>query len=63
MPNRSRPQILLVDDEAGIRDSVGMMLTSAGYDVASAKDGFDALLHLKKVLPDFRLEHAANVGL
>src|SRR5579884_4091753 len=52
MPNRSRPQILLVDDEASILDSVGMLLTSAGYDVASAKDGFDALLHLKKVLPD-----------
>src|SRR5579864_1090209 len=52
MPNRSRPQILLVDDEASIRDSVAMLLTSAGYDVASAKDGFDALLHLKKVIPD-----------
>jgi len=52
MPNRSRPRILLVDDEPSILDSVGMLLTSAGYDVASAKDGFDALLHLKKVLPD-----------
>jgi len=29
-----------------------MLLTSAGYDVATAGNGFDALLHLKRALPD-----------
>jgi len=52
MSNRSRGQILLVDDEATVRDTLAMLLTSAGYDVAIANDGFDALLHLKRVLPD-----------
>ena len=51
MPNCFRHQILLVDDEASVRESLAMLLTSAGYDVGSAKDGFDALLHLKRALP------------
>jgi len=50
--NRSRRQILLVDDEVSVRDSLAMLLTSAGYDVTTAQNGFDALLHLKKALPD-----------
>jgi CheY-like chemotaxis protein len=52
MPNRSRHQVLLVDDEKSVRESIGMLLTSVGYDVATANDGFDALLHLKAVLPE-----------
>jgi CheY-like chemotaxis protein len=51
MPNCFRHRILLVDDEAIVRESLAMLLTSAGYDVGSAKDGFDALLHLKRALP------------
>lgn len=47
MPGLCRHQILLVDNEAGIRDTLAILLTSAGYDVASAKDGFEALLHLR----------------
>jgi CheY-like chemotaxis protein len=52
MPNRSKHQILLVDDDASVRNTLAMLLTSAGYDVATAKDGFEALLHLKRALPD-----------
>ena len=51
MPNRSRYQILLVDDDEGVRNTLAMLLTSAGYDVAAATDGFEALLHLKRALP------------
>jgi len=51
MPNRSRYQILLVDDDEGVRNTLAMLLTSAGYDVATANDGFEALLHLKRALP------------
>ena len=51
MPNRSRYQILLVDDDEGVRNTLAMLLTSAGYDVAAANDGFEALLHLKRALP------------
>jgi CheY-like chemotaxis protein len=52
IPNRSRYQILLVDDDASVRNTLAMLLTSVGYDVATAKDGFEALLHLKRALPD-----------
>lgn len=51
MPNCSRYQILLVDDDDSVRNTLAMLLTSAGYDVAAASDGFEALLHLKRALP------------
>src|SRR5579859_8258863 len=51
MPNRSRYQILLVDDDGGVRNTLAILLTSAGYDVATANDGFEALLHLKRAIP------------
>jgi len=44
--------ILVVDDEPNIRQMLGMVLTSAGYDVATAENGFDALLQLKRRVPD-----------
>lgn len=52
MPNRSKAQILLVDDDLGIRESLGMLLMFAGYDVATAENGASALSHLNRVLPD-----------
>jgi FixJ family two-component response regulator len=33
MPNRSKLQILVVDDEASVRESLAMLLASAGYEV------------------------------
>jgi len=39
MPPISKPQILVVDDDPGIRESLGMLLASEGYDVATADDG------------------------
>src|SRR5271167_5078478 len=52
MSNRSKAQILVVDDDPGIRESLGMLLMFAGYDVATAENGASALLHLNQVLPD-----------
>ena len=45
-------QILLVDDEPSIRESLGTLLTASGYEVAAANNGFDALLQLKRTSPD-----------
>jgi DNA-binding response OmpR family regulator len=36
----------MVDDEPSIRDSLELLLVSAGYDVSTAKDGFAALENL-----------------
>jgi two-component system, OmpR family, response regulator len=52
MSNRSKAQILVVDGDPRIRESLGMLLMFAGYDVATAENGASALLHLNRVLPD-----------
>jgi len=52
MPNRSKAQILVVDDDPAIRTSLGTLLLSAGYDVATAVDGVTALAHLSNTVPD-----------
>lgn len=44
--------VLVVDDEAAIRESLSMLLVSKGYKVSTANDGFDALLQLRKTAPD-----------
>lgn len=45
-------KILLVDDEKNIRDLYETELTEEGYSVITAPSGEDALLLLKKVVPD-----------
>jgi DNA-binding NarL/FixJ family response regulator len=45
-------QILVVDDDPGVRGSVAMTLMAAGYDIIAAEDGFRALSQLRKNLPD-----------
>jgi CheY-like chemotaxis protein len=52
MPDPSKHQILVVDDDQSVCETVTACLVSAGYDVATAEDGFRALLHLRKMLPD-----------
>jgi CheY-like chemotaxis protein len=51
MANFSKPEILVVDDEKAVRDSMGLVLQTSGYDVSTASNGFDALLQLKRSLP------------
>ena len=52
MPTASRPQILVVDDEPSIRESLGMLLVASGYDVAEAENGVSAVSHLSSTIPD-----------
>src|ERR671934_1286593 len=52
MSNPPKQLLLVVDDEPSIRESVGTLLLSAGYDVSTATGGFDALLCLKRVVPE-----------
>jgi CheY-like chemotaxis protein len=47
----SKQKILVVDDDEGVRDSIGSVLQAAGYDVSLAEHGFDALLQLRKTDP------------
>jgi CheY-like chemotaxis protein len=41
------PEILLVDDDDGLRESIAEGLEEAGYTVIRASDGTDALGHLR----------------
>jgi response regulator RpfG family c-di-GMP phosphodiesterase len=55
-PNLDRPRsILLVDDEPLNRDMLSRRLGKAGYDVATASDGADALAQIKAKQPDLVL--------
>jgi DNA-binding NtrC family response regulator len=44
----SGSKIMVVDDEAGIRDLLSEVLSEKGFDVTSAKDGRESLKFLKK---------------
>ena len=52
MATASKRQVLVVDDDPSVRDCVARLLESAGYLVASAEDGFGALLQMRNALPD-----------
>ena len=47
----SNRRILLVDDEPSIREVLGAVLRSQGYQVLTAEDGVDALTLLEEPLP------------
>jgi len=43
---------LVVDDDTGVRLAIALVLQGAGYEVTTAKHGFDALLQLRTTTPD-----------
>lgn len=45
-------RILVVDDEAAIRAAAEALLSTQGYEVITAVDGFDGLVQLRRSLPD-----------
>jgi chemosensory pili system protein ChpA (sensor histidine kinase/response regulator) len=49
------PLVMVVDDSLTVRKITGRMLTREGYEVASAKDGVDALQQLQDMKPDLIL--------
>lgn len=48
LPNMKKIEILVVDDEPGVRELVGDVLELEGYDVTIAVDGLDALAYIRK---------------
>jgi len=52
MSDSSKNRILIVDDDPSIRTMVATTLSGEGHEVATAEDGFDALLQLKTKVPE-----------
>ncbi len=52
MSDEPKPQILVVDDEPAVRENLGMLLESVGYDVAMAANGVNAVSQLGRTVPD-----------
>jgi CheY-like chemotaxis protein len=53
--NASKSRILVVDDDAAVRDVCSALLLKSGYLVDTARDGFSALLSMKYILPNLVL--------
>lgn len=49
------PQVLVVDDDPGIREFIRTVLTDEGYRVAEAPDGYEALARVRRARPDLIL--------
>src|SRR5690242_19608311 len=45
-------RILVVDDEAAVRDTAKAILATQEYEVVTSVDGFDGLVQLRRSLPD-----------
>jgi CheY-like chemotaxis protein len=55
MSDQPKPQVLVVDDEPAVRESLGMLLESVGYDVATAANGVSAVSQIDRTVPDLLL--------
>ncbi len=47
-----RKKVLVIEDEEGVREMVGRMLTKSNFEVEEAVDGLDGLRKIDSALPD-----------
>lgn len=52
---KEKTRVLVVEDDISVRLTISKLLIDQGYEVASASDGFDALLRLRDAAPDLIL--------
>src|SRR5438270_12846662 len=55
MGTKFKTRILVVEDDATVRQTISKLLDAEGYEVDTANDGFDALLRLQEAIPDLIL--------
>jgi DNA-binding NtrC family response regulator len=61
-------KIMIVDDEAGIRECLSEVLSGKGFDVVSAKDGRESLRYMRKssfdlLITDINMPHLNGIEL
>ena len=52
MTDSGKKTVLVVDDEADVRNFLKAALKEAGFEVVTASDGFEALERVKQQVPD-----------
>lgn len=65
--SKSKIKVLIIEDDLSINEAYTLILTKAGYEVASAYDGNEGLEQVEKfkpkvVLLDLRMPHLDGVG-
>ena len=56
-------RLLVVDDEPGLLQAVGVCLKTEGYDVMTARRGEDALIQIADTLPDLIISDIRMPGM
>jgi CheY-like chemotaxis protein len=59
----TKPTLLIVDDDASIRDTLTLIFTELGYCVRSASEGFAALAQIHESTPDILLSDLNMPGM
>jgi len=52
---KKQPQVLVVDDDMGVRQTLTLLLAAAGYETSAAQNGFEALRIIKREAPSLLL--------
>ena len=55
MAEKKKIRILVAEDDPSVRQTVSLLLKATGYEVITASDGFEALLHFQDQVPDLIL--------
>ena len=55
MTEKKQIRILVAEDDPAVLQTISIILRSRGYDVTTAADGFEALLHFQDRVPDLLL--------
>jgi CheY-like chemotaxis protein len=50
-PVKKQTQVLVVDDDPGVRQTLKLLLAGAGYETSAARNGFEALQMIKRQAP------------
>ena len=54
-PPKKQSQVLVVDDDMGVRQTLTLLLAAAGYETSAAQNGFEALRIIKREAPSLLL--------
>jgi CheY-like chemotaxis protein len=55
LPPKKQSQVLVVDDDPGVRQTLTLLLAAAGYETSAAQNGFEALQIIKREAPKLLL--------